>query len=130
MKKGLIAVILGLLLVSLIPMAVSASCPECSWMCDIPNLYMVSYSQGGHFVSVQVEALTSKAAAESLGLRAGYNCFVRRILPVVKKDLQWYRVWYWNQDLFRLVVTDIQALSTDDAALQLGLKDCYFVRLR
>ncbi len=127
-----IIMILALMLV-LMPIAVSASpCTECAWTCNITNSYMVSYPQGGLFVSVQVEALTSKAAAESLGLRAGYNCFVYRKLPVVKTDLQWYSVYYLGVDSSRPVITDVQALSTDDAAIRLGLRwdrDCFFVRI-
>ena len=101
MKKIIAGILVGVLLIS-VPLAVGAeSCCDyevgsCCWrMCcsQITHNYTVSYFekvgtgifyQGremvrGEWTSVVVEAHNAEEAALSLGLRAGYNCFVAKI---------------------------------------------------
>jgi len=104
MKKRLIAglVALGILIASVIPTGVSAdSCCDyegdsCCWrMCcaEQTNDYRVSYLKkvptgyffrgmecvAGVWTTEIVEAHNAEEAAEMLGFRAGYDCFVGRV---------------------------------------------------
>lgn len=103
MKKLIvIGIILGMLAVML-PSVVGADCCDyysvpCCWRkccAEVTYTYKVSYFEKvdsgfrtnwgtimwtGVWTSVEVEARNSKEAAEGLGLRAGYNCFVSRVV--------------------------------------------------
>jgi len=131
MKKIILGTVIALL-VSIIPLSVIADCPSpCCCDCGYRNIYRVSYFDNFHnWVTVETEAWTAREAAEDLGLRAGYDCFVGHVETSDEPALYWYRVSYFDES-HNWVVEYVEALNRDEAALSLGLeagKDCFVGR--
>jgi len=125
MKKILIGlVILGVILVMLWPVVVSADCYN-RW-------YNVSYFNEGHnWTTERVSSFSAYTAAWDLGLKAGYNCFVVSDGIDYEPRTFWYRVSYFD-DGHSWVTVLVEAESSEDAALQLGLRagyDCFVGRV-
>ena len=131
MKKLIAGLILvGMLVGLLMPVAVSAdTCTErCCYLYDFSKYYNVSYFDESHdWVTEQVEAWTAREAAEKLDLRAGYDCIVGYNSTDFEPVLNSYKVSYFDAS-HNWTIEYVQAESSKDAALQLGLRagyDCF-----
>ena len=138
MKKILIGLaILGVILGMLWPVVVSADfsseqCERCCYLYDVTKYYRVSHFDSNHdWITERVEAWTAREAGEKLGLRAGYDCFVGYEGAEFEPILNWYSVSYFD-DGHNWVTVLVEAESSEDAALQLGLRagyDCFVGRV-
>lgn len=111
MKKVLIGLLVALVFTLVLPTAIQADTPccdyevgSCCWrMCCAKQVYWYSVSyfekvESGFYTNwgtpmytgvwtvKYVEAHNSREAAELLGLRAGYSCFVARVLDYVPPE--------------------------------------------
>ena len=139
--KILIALLIGGLL--LIPSTVGAiDCERCCDLYSWQQYYEVKYFNESHeWTSEIVEAWTAREAAEKLGLRAGYDCFVSFSHTVHEPILNTYEVWYnervesgfytpWGTPMYSHVWTYeiVEAEDSYQAANMLGLRagyDCF-----
>ena len=98
MKKLLLILVTVAFALTMLPSVVSADCPPAEiseWWCrccyDVVKTYRVSYFDAGHdWVNTLVEVSYKDArvagmstrdyAADTLGLKAGYNCNVGRVI--------------------------------------------------
>ena len=121
-------ILIGLLIAGLllIPSVVSAECERCCDLYEWQQYYEVKYFDEGEWVTEEVEAWTAREAAEILGLRAGYDCFVGFSHTVQEPILNTYRVSFREDGVW--VTEYVEAESSEQAAAHFGKRagyDCF-----
>jgi len=127
MKKIILGILIGILLLS-VPVFTSANyCERCCYLYDVVKYYRVSYFDANHdWVTESVTAWTSEEAADKLGLEAGKNCFVGYNGTDFEPILRRYKVSYFN-DEHEWVSETVEAESREDAVSMVNPSGGYLV---